>query len=740
MADVFISCELSGRELAERLARALEREGFSVARNLPPEESGIELAACKVAVVIWTADALASPNVLADADDAREHGKLVNARAADVDPDRVAGRFHSKRAIPRADDAAIVAAVKELANRGPQATAPSLASEPANALPPAAKPSGSEAANPPRQLLFVSHVTEDRKAALGIIHKLERRGVGCWVAPRDIQAGKPYDDEIVEAIESCPAMLLIFSERCNGNQYIRRELTLAGESQKLVIPLRIEDAEPKGGLRARLVDLHRIDAFADEDAAVAEVIDAVAELRTATLEPTADKAQRQGPHGARETKRDDKPETERKSRAFSRPWLYGGLGAAGLVAVAVAVFAWTGGFFAKPLPPVPEWTFEGNTFIGKPIPFAWKIDHQALAAWKKRFADAEILYELQSASDPVFQSGARTENYAENERKDIWRSNASRHWRVSAVAVDGRSRQPLRQSERAWSKVVEITQYDSAYQRIVTTGQVLVYVSRSDNQDIFKWLDNKGGYKGFDISLAKAVVSELSARMRSSGALAMVTRGVPWEDLLQAPSRGQADLIISSITKLARREPQYGILFSTPYFCTSYALIHRAGEPDRPIKELVRDRIVGYQAKTTGEDVTTALRKDTSFKTKEYGSTELIVKAVVASEIDFGITDTPFAEAAEVQYRADGKEVLAYRKFTAADLPASIPPIQEYALAVPAGETELLGVVNDLMRRMQQQGRMSSLFQDAAAEYERDYGLKRGSRTDPRQRPWECSP
>ena len=619
--------------------------------------------------------------------------------------------------------------MKEIANRGPQATASSAAPEPARASPAVAEPGGGgAAAHTPRRLLFVSHVTEDRKAALGIIHKLERRGVGCWVAPRDIQAGKPYDDEIVEAIESCPAMLLIFSERCNGNQYIRRELTLAGESQKRVIPLRIEDAEPKGGLRARLVDLHRIDAFTDEDAAIAEVIDALAGLSGATLEPAAGKAQQQKSYAVLAAEHDDKAAIEKK-RVLSRPWLFGGAGVASVIAVALAALAWMG-FFAKPLPPVAEWTFKGNTFIGKPIPFAWRIDHKALAAWKKRFANAEILYELQSASDPDFQIDAKTETYAENERKDIWRSNASRYWRVSAVAVDGRSRQPLRQSERAWSKVVEITQYDSAYQRIATTGQVLVYVSRSDNQDIFKWLDNKGGYKGFDISLAKAVVNELSARMRTSGELAMVTRGVPWEDLLQAPSRGQADLIISSITKLARREPQYGILFSTPYFCTSYALIYRAGEQDRPIKEMVRDRVVGYQAKTTGEDVTSALRKGTPFKTKEYGSTELIVKAVVASEIDFGITDTPFAEAAEVQYRADGKEVLAYKKFTAADLPPSIPPIQEYALAVPAGETELLGVINDLMRRMQEQGRMSSLFQDAAAEYERDYGLKRGSRTD----------
>ena len=599
-----------------------------------------------------------------------------------------------------------------------------------------------EAPTTAHQRLFVSHVAEDRKPAMQIVQKLERRGIECWVAPRNIQPGKPYDDEIVGAIEACRAMLLIFSNGCNGNDYIRRELTLAGEARKLIIPFRIENAEPKGGLRARLVDLHRIDAFEDQDAAIEEVIDALEGLppEVPPAPATAGAAQAKKPEKAQEGKRDDKREGEKeKKRVISRPWLYGAIGATGVVAVALAVLVWVG-VFTKPLPPVPEWTFTGDTFVGKPIPFQWKIDHNALTAWKKRFADAEILYELQSASGADFHADARTENYAENERRDIWRSNASRYWRVSAVAVDGRSRQPLRNSERAWSRVLNITQYDSAYQRIVTTGKVLVYVSKSDNQDIFKWLDNKGGYKGFDISLAKAVVSELSARMRTGRALEMVTRGVPWEDLLQAPSRGQADIIISSITKLARREPQYGLTFSDAYFCTSYALVYRAGERDQPIREMIRNRMVGFQRGTTGEDVTSALVKDTPFKTKHYESTELIVKALVASEIDFGITDTPFAEAAQFEYRFDGKEGVAYKTFKAADLPSAIAPIQEYALAVPAGEAELLGVVNGLMRSMKEVGKMTSLLREVAAEYEDDHGLKRGSRADHRERPWECAP
>src|SRR5579864_4032607 len=103
--------------------------------------------------------------------------------------------------------------------------------------------------------LFVSHVAEDRPAALEIVNELERRGIKCWIAPRDVHAGRPFDDEIADAIEDSRAMLLIFSERCNESDYIRREITVAGESQKLIIPFRIQDVLPRRGLRVRLSDL-----------------------------------------------------------------------------------------------------------------------------------------------------------------------------------------------------------------------------------------------------------------------------------------------------------------------------------------------------------------------------------------------------------------------------------------------------------------------------------------------------
>jgi hypothetical protein len=120
--------------------------------------------------------------------------------------------------------------------------------------------------------LFVSHVAENRSSAMEIVDELERRGTRCWIAPRDIRPGMPFDDAIVEAIEASRAMLLIFSDLCNESEYIRREVTVAGESRKTIIPFRIEDAQPRKGLRVRLSDLNWIDAFVSRERAIDELV------------------------------------------------------------------------------------------------------------------------------------------------------------------------------------------------------------------------------------------------------------------------------------------------------------------------------------------------------------------------------------------------------------------------------------------------------------------------------------
>jgi len=126
--------------------------------------------------------------------------------------------------------------------------------------------------------VFVSHVAEDYEKALKIVVQLERRGIRCWIAPRDVHAGRSFDDQIAAAIEACWAMLLIFSSRNNQSDYIRREVTVADDTGKIIIPFRIENVQPQKGLRMRLGGLHWVDAFDGRQDAIGAVVQALESL------------------------------------------------------------------------------------------------------------------------------------------------------------------------------------------------------------------------------------------------------------------------------------------------------------------------------------------------------------------------------------------------------------------------------------------------------------------------------
>ncbi len=87
MADIFISYARSDREKIEKLASALEAEGYSVwwDRNIVggkqfSEEIERELNAAKAVIVAWSAQAIASPWVKDEAAAARDQEKLIPIR------------------------------------------------------------------------------------------------------------------------------------------------------------------------------------------------------------------------------------------------------------------------------------------------------------------------------------------------------------------------------------------------------------------------------------------------------------------------------------------------------------------------------------------------------------------------------------------------------------------------------------------------------------------------------------
>jgi hypothetical protein len=118
--------------------------------------------------------------------------------------------------------------------------------------------------------LFISYCNEDESDARSLVDDLEKRGRQCWFASRDVQFN--YQREIVEAIRSAAALIVIISERANSSEEIPKEVSLARKYKVRTIPVRIEDTWPSGALEYELLNAQNVDLFKGRDAAISRLI------------------------------------------------------------------------------------------------------------------------------------------------------------------------------------------------------------------------------------------------------------------------------------------------------------------------------------------------------------------------------------------------------------------------------------------------------------------------------------
>jgi len=119
---------------------------------------------------------------------------------------------------------------------------------------------------------FVSYASPTREIAYGLVKTLEERGARCWIAPRDVRPGADFPSQIVEAIGGIDHMILLFSKAANDSAHVAREVFLANERGMVIIPVRIEEAQPSAGLSYTLAGLHWIDFHRERDAVVDHIL------------------------------------------------------------------------------------------------------------------------------------------------------------------------------------------------------------------------------------------------------------------------------------------------------------------------------------------------------------------------------------------------------------------------------------------------------------------------------------
>ena len=109
--------------------------------------------------------------------------------------------------------------------------------------------------------IFISHASEDRPWADAACRALEESGIPCWIAPRDVPPGGNYGEAIIHALDSCRAVVLIFSTAAANADMVAREVERAAAKALPLIPFKVQEGStPTARLEFYLSTAQWIDA------------------------------------------------------------------------------------------------------------------------------------------------------------------------------------------------------------------------------------------------------------------------------------------------------------------------------------------------------------------------------------------------------------------------------------------------------------------------------------------------
>jgi hypothetical protein len=139
-----------------------------------------------------------------------------------------------------------------------------------------------------KKRIFVSYSSPDQAKANAIRAALEAAQISCWIAPRDLSAGTQWGGGIVEAINECEAVVVVFSAAANNSPQVAREMEIAVSKRRPLIPIRVADDEPTNDMQYFLGVSHWFNAFERSlDSYLPDIVSSVQNVLTRGRNPWA---------------------------------------------------------------------------------------------------------------------------------------------------------------------------------------------------------------------------------------------------------------------------------------------------------------------------------------------------------------------------------------------------------------------------------------------------------------------
>lgn len=141
--------------------------------------------------------------------------------------------------------------------------------------------------------VFTSYSRRDTEIVDTIVGKLTQAGISVWIDREAIKAGNQWRVQIVQAIDTCQAFVLMLSPNSAASDNVRKEIDLSQDSGRAIFAVMLEPVKLPAELRYQLAGLQFIDVqMLGFDSAVNQLIETVRE-HLAKFEPAEPPENRQ---------------------------------------------------------------------------------------------------------------------------------------------------------------------------------------------------------------------------------------------------------------------------------------------------------------------------------------------------------------------------------------------------------------------------------------------------------------
>ena len=124
--------------------------------------------------------------------------------------------------------------------------------------------------------VFVSYSHLDGEKVFPIVERLKSAGYSCWIDRSGIRGGEVFRTKIVKAIKDASLILFFSSKNANDSKWTAKEITVASEFGKTIIPIRLDNTEYSDSVQLDLSGVQHISIVGcDIEAAARKVLDTI---------------------------------------------------------------------------------------------------------------------------------------------------------------------------------------------------------------------------------------------------------------------------------------------------------------------------------------------------------------------------------------------------------------------------------------------------------------------------------